>query len=203
MASITARRNLDKKAEELFKETHFTKDEVASLLRMFEDYAKHEKIDRGTFRDILYYNFGLTEDILMDRVFKVFDEDNDSNINMKEWVCGFSKFLRGTTKEKMDFCFNVYDLNGNGYILREEIHHMLKDCMVKSSTEEDAEENVKELVEIVIKKMDFDHDGKLSPLDYTTAVSKENLLLQAFGKCLPGRQEVDTFTDKYIKTKQS
>jgi len=35
-------------------------------------------------------------------VFKVFDEDNDSNINMKEWVCGFSKFLRGTTKEKMD-----------------------------------------------------------------------------------------------------
>jgi len=44
-----------------------TKDEVASLLRMFEDHAKHEKIDRGTFRDILYYNFGLTEDILMDR----------------------------------------------------------------------------------------------------------------------------------------
>ena len=35
-------------------------------------------------------------------VFKVFDEDNDSNINMKEWVCGFSKFLRGTNKEKMD-----------------------------------------------------------------------------------------------------
>ena len=35
---------------------------------------------------------------------------------------------------------------------------------------------------------DFDHDGKLSPLDYTTAVTKENLLLQAFGKCLPGRQ---------------
>ena len=34
---------------------------------MFEDHAKHEKIDRGTFRDILYYNFGLTEDILMDR----------------------------------------------------------------------------------------------------------------------------------------
>ena len=35
-------------------------------------------------------------------VFKVFDEDNDSYISMKEWVCGFSKFLRGTTKEKMD-----------------------------------------------------------------------------------------------------
>ena len=28
-------------------------------------------------------------------------------------------------------CFKVYDLNGNGYILREEIHHLLKDCMVR------------------------------------------------------------------------
>lgn len=31
-------------------------------------------------------------------------------------------------------CFKVYDLNGNGYILREEIQHMLKDCMVRVST---------------------------------------------------------------------
>lgn len=43
------------------------KDEVVSLLRMFEDYVKYEKIDRGIFRDILYYNFGLIEDIFMDR----------------------------------------------------------------------------------------------------------------------------------------
>ena len=34
---------------------------------MFEEHAKNEKIDRNTFRDILYNNFGLTEDILMDR----------------------------------------------------------------------------------------------------------------------------------------
>ena len=35
---------------------------------MFEENAKNEKIDRNTFRHIiLYNNFGLTEDILMDR----------------------------------------------------------------------------------------------------------------------------------------
>ena len=35
-------------------------------------------------------------------VFKVFDEDNDGNLNMKEWVFGLSKFLRGTVKEHID-----------------------------------------------------------------------------------------------------
>ena len=31
-------------------------------------------------------------------------------------------------------CFKVYDLNGNGYITREAVQHMLKDCMVKVNT---------------------------------------------------------------------
>lgn len=193
MASInTARRNKEI-AESLCKGTHFDKDEVSILLAMFEANAKNEKMDRTKFRDILYKHFELTEDILMDRVFKVFDEDNDGNLNMKEWVFGLSKFLRGTFKEQIDFCFKVYDLNGNGYISREAVQHMLKDCMVKSPTEEDADENVKDLVDQVFKKMDDDHDGKISPLDYKTTVENEKLLLEAFGKCLPGEKELAKF----------
>lgn len=43
------------------------KDEVENLLAMFEANAKNEKMDRSKFRDILYKQFELTEDILMDR----------------------------------------------------------------------------------------------------------------------------------------
>ena len=28
-------------------------------------------------------------------------------------------------------CFEVYDLNGDGYIQREEMFHMLKNCLIK------------------------------------------------------------------------
>ena len=35
-------------------------------------------------------------------MFRVFDEDNDGNLNMKEWVCGLSKLLRGTLDEQID-----------------------------------------------------------------------------------------------------
>ena len=50
-------------------------------------------------------------------------------------------------------CFNIYDLNSDGYISREEMFQMLKTTIVKQPTEEDPEEGIKDLVEIMIKKM--------------------------------------------------
>ena len=35
----------------------------------------------------------MLDDILMDRVFKAFDKDNDSYINAQEWVNGVCLFL--------------------------------------------------------------------------------------------------------------
>lgn len=52
-------------------------------------------------------------------------------------------------------CFDVYDLNGDGYISREEMFHMLKDSLIRQPTEEDPDEGVKDLVDIALKKMVF------------------------------------------------
>ncbi|CAF5229984.1 unnamed protein product, partial [Rotaria magnacalcarata] len=60
-----------------------------------------EKIDRNRFRDILHNTFDMTDDILMDRVFKAFDRDNDGQVSMLEWVVGLNTYLRGTLDEKI------------------------------------------------------------------------------------------------------
>ena len=84
---------------------------------------------------------------------------------------------------------------------------LLKHCLVKQPAEEDPDEGIKELVEITLKKMvilflngtiiwnisifaskiiqDLDHDSRLSLADFTESVKNEELLLEAFGKCLP------------------
>ncbi len=49
--------------------------------------------------------------------------------------------------------FRVYDLNGDGYISREEMFQLLKHCLIKQPAEEDPDEGIKELVEITLKKM--------------------------------------------------
>ena len=42
----------------------------------------------------------MTEEILMDRVFRAFDEDMDGYLSMKDWCSGLSTFLRGSLEEK-------------------------------------------------------------------------------------------------------
>ncbi|RLW11361.1 hypothetical protein DV515_00001517 [Chloebia gouldiae] len=39
--------------------------------------------------------------------------------------------------------------------------------------------------DVAMSRADYDHDGKLSFTDFEKAVRDENLLLEAFGPCLP------------------
>ncbi|XP_025785571.1 EF-hand calcium-binding domain-containing protein 1-like [Puma concolor] len=171
---------------------NFKKSEVECLIRLFHSLVERANVrlnnlglDRNAFRAILHSVFGMTDDMLMNRVFFVFDKDHDNCINVKEWVKGLSVFLRGTFEEKLKFCFEVYYLNGDGYISREEIFDMLKNSLHQQSSEEENDEGIKELVDITLKKMDYDNDGKISFADFEKAVREERLLLEAFGPCLP------------------
>merc|ERR1711976_1108106 len=124
MSKIMQKKQMQNIAENIRK-THFNKFEIECLLKIYRAMAKG-KMDRTLFRDILHNEFSMTDDILMDRVFKAFDKDNDSVVNAEEWVTGLSTFLRGNLEERTKFCFDVYDLNSDGYISREEMFHMLK-----------------------------------------------------------------------------
>uniref|UniRef100_A0A4W5R3V9 Calaxin n=1 Tax=Hucho hucho TaxID=62062 RepID=A0A4W5R3V9_9TELE len=84
------------------------------------------------------------------RFFRTFDKDNVS----------FKKAIN----------FDVYDLNGDGYISREEMFHMLKNSLIRQPTEEDPDEGIKDLVVITLKKMDHEHDSRLSYADFEKAV---------------------------------
>lgn len=57
----------------------------------------------------------------------------------------------------------MYDLNGDGYISREEMFHMLKNSLIRQPSEEDPDEGIKDLVEITLKKMVREkHNEKLA-----------------------------------------
>ncbi|CAF3444465.1 unnamed protein product [Rotaria sp. Silwood1] len=164
---------------------HFSKQEIESLCTIFRHLTKSgdkEKIDRNRFRDILHNTFDMTDDILMDRVFKAFDRDNDGQVSMLEWVVGLNTYLRGTLDEKIAFAFTCYSLKGEKHITREEIFQLLKSSVLKQAGDEDPDESIKELVEITLKKMDKDHDNRLGDNDFSQSVREDPLLLSCFGQ---------------------
>ncbi|XP_060949332.1 calaxin-like [Limanda limanda] len=210
MSQMTAmkRKSLHTLAETLSKQVqHFSKTEVEGLIGLYHELLGESAaqgravtgLDRSRFRTLLYNMFGMTDDMIMDGVFRTFDKDNDSFVNEKEWVEGLCIFLRGTLDEKIKYCFNVYDLNSDSYISREEMFQMLKDSLIRQPSEEDPDEGVKELVEMTLKKMDYDHDGRLSFDDFKKAVKEENLLLEAFGTCLPDATNIEKFEQQVFQ----
>jgi len=184
------------KAEMLSKKTKFQKPEIEALLQMYAELTKKTgKLDRTRFRDILHNQFQMTDDIIMDRVFRVFDSDNDTNVSADEWVKGLSTFLKGNIDDHIRFCFNVFDMNADGFISRDEIFHLLKNCIIKQPNDEDPDEGVKDLVDITIKRMDFDNDTRLSYADFQQSVKREEILLEAFGPCLPTHEDAQEVLD--------
>ena len=98
MAAITKRKQIEMKIDTYCKNTKFNRNEIEKLLNIFGELTKNkQKMDRSMFRDVLHNQFEMSDDIIMDRVFKVFDKDNDAMINLDEWVKGMSgkKFDNG------------------------------------------------------------------------------------------------------------
>ena len=81
-----------------------------------DNAIKLDAMDRNTFREFLHDAFNMTDDILMDRIFKFFDTKSDGTITREEWIMGLNVLLKGTTDEQTTYSFSIYDLNHDGFI---------------------------------------------------------------------------------------
>ncbi|CAL1681857.1 unnamed protein product [Lasius platythorax] len=201
--------------ESLKKKTRFSRVELDNLCKLYKKLTTNsnqqqvesisigrkpqsrpavERIDRSIFRELLHNTFHvITEDTLIERLFCCWDREIEGAIRLEPWIMGLDVFLRGSLRDRITFCFHVYDLNNDGYITKDEIFQLLKNCLIKQPGEEDPDEGVKDLTELALKKLDVDHDGKISFRDYEIAIKEEPLLLEAFGQCLPTEESCAAF----------
>lgn len=121
-------------------------------------------IDRNVFRELLHNTFDIVnEEALMEKIFFSWEKGYEGMpLRLEGWIMGLSVFLRGTQTEKAEFCFRVYDLNNDGFITKDEMFSLLKNCLIRQPQDEDPDESVKDLVDIALKKIDVDKDGKVS-----------------------------------------
>lgn len=103
-----------------------------------------------------------SEEMLMERIFTTWEKGNEGlPLRLDGWIIGLSVFLRGTLLERAGFCFRIYDLNNDGFITKDEMFALMKNCLIKQPQDEDPDESVKDLMEIALKKFDVDKDGKV------------------------------------------
>ncbi|KAF8564515.1 hypothetical protein P879_09931 [Paragonimus westermani] len=174
------------KSLQLESRTHFTSIEIEALLRIFDKIIDKYKspMTKIVFKDILFNFFGLTNDLMMEKIFRTMT--NGRNLMTHEdWVTGLDIYLRGTLSERANFAFMVYDHQKRGFLSKEDIQLYLKDITVHRIPDEDAEECQTDMLDMVFILLDQDKDGYISRTDFLKSVYAEPLLLQLLGDCLP------------------
>ncbi|KAG6799770.1 EF-hand calcium-binding domain-containing protein 1 [Apis mellifera caucasica] len=205
LAEIVFRTKNVNKFKRLARSTHFNYREVEALAIIHRKCVQiMGPISRILFRDLFHAGFDFTENIrhiLVDKMFSVIDKRNALQIHCDNWIEGLSVILRGTMDEKIHFAYQTYDHLRTHKLKKEHIFPMMRGCLIKLQNDENPDEALKDLIDLLIKKLDVDRDGMISEEDFKTAVKDRNpLLLECMGPVFPSRNArhvfLSTFTDR-------
>ncbi|KAJ6668080.1 hypothetical protein lerEdw1_016401 [Lerista edwardsae] len=113
--------------EQLEAQTNFTKRELQVLYRGFKNECPSGAVNEETFKQI-YAQFFPHGDASMyaHYLFNAFDTAQNGSVKFEDFVTALSILLRGTVHEKLRWTFNLYDINKDGYINKEEMMDIVK-----------------------------------------------------------------------------
>jgi len=180
--------------------TNLEKVKVSSLYELFISISENanKSVDIAKFRIGLQKvselsGFNIDCDTpYYERLFELLDTSGDGLLDLQEFVIGLALICKGTPEEKVKLSFKAYDLDGNGFISRDELICMFKRawlsgfialCTYKSNTniyilpsnhenelievsrqdlEQYSSEMAKVFADLAFEQLDTNNDGKLS-----------------------------------------
>ncbi|KAL8964437.1 MAG: hypothetical protein Q9183_004447 [Haloplaca sp. 2 TL-2023] len=117
-----------------------------------------------------------------DYVFNVFDSDKSGSIDFKEFICALSVTSRGKMEDKLDWAFQLYDIDGDGKISYDEMLQIVEaiykmvGSMVKLPPDEDTPEK---RVKKIFKMMDKDENGSLDMAEFKEGSKRDETIVSA------------------------
>lgn len=112
--------------QSLREQTYFDQSEIEALVEQFKTLAtKKEGITREVF-DKCLGPLGQHKNLVMDQMFKFYDQNDDGIIDIDEFVIGLSILVKGSEKEKISYAFAGCDIEKKEYISKENLRNMFK-----------------------------------------------------------------------------
>ncbi|CAM2118326.1 unnamed protein product [Caretta caretta] len=169
--------------EQLETQTNFTKRELQVLYRGFKNECPSGVVNEETFKQI-YAQFFPHGDASMyaHYLFNAFDTAQTGSVKFEGFVMALSTLLRGTVHEKLRWTFNLYDINKDGYINKEEMMDIVKaiyDMMGKYTYPVLKEDAPRLHVEVFFQKMDKNKDGVVTLDEFIESCQEDDNIMRS------------------------
>ncbi|XP_057301219.1 neurocalcin homolog [Hydractinia symbiolongicarpus] len=168
---------------ELTEHTHFDEKELKRWYNGFIKDCPDGLLNKEQFTELYssFYESGNAKKFA-EHVFRTFDVNGDASIDFREFICSLSVTTRGTVEEKLEWAFNIYDIDGNGYISQSEMISIVKAVQKMAGAVDDCRLSKSNVLKI-FSKMDKNKDGELSLEEFLCGAKEDETfvyMLQAY-----------------------
>ncbi|XP_078589015.1 dual oxidase 2-like [Branchiostoma floridae x Branchiostoma japonicum] len=121
-----------------------------------------------------------SDSIFVEQMFNLVDKDSSGYINFREFLDVIVIFAKGTGDDKAKLMFNMYDVDGDGKLTREEFKNMLRSMMDMVNTEVE-QDQLNELVDAMMKAGGVSDQEILTLQDFLSILGDQKHALNKAG----------------------